>query len=297
MLKLELRSCLEKGSMSISLSIEYSCPRCLREMVAKPELVARELPCPSCCEELLVPLPGDRFAVIVGTIFPPRVDATNVGLCPMCGKTIKVKLDYFGKRVKCNSCRSGLTISHCGVPHDVLKSERLDSFMKQLQSSPLTPRHLQNVRQLAHLRDCRCVEYLCRLLFSIRRDQPRFLAAGEAWIRERLDSYTVSYLDAWCNEYRRHHEPGFLDLVLDKSYHFRESNEFLAELELLVSEALVTIGDPRCVGALKRKLRSVIEHRENIADDPSSPFNLRFENKADQQVFDQLAKFLGFGRQ
>ena len=276
--------------------IEYGCPRCFTQMTDPTESVGREVACPKCKESLLVPLPGDRLAVIIGTILPPRLEPLSSGTCPLCQKKVKLSPQFFGKRVQCKSCSGGFGISSHGVPFDESKTSRLRLLMADLEQTPVAPKHLMVLKQLEYLQDCRCVDYLCKLLFSIRRDEVRFLSVTEPWLRRRLDEKEILYLDAWCREYRDIHEKGFLHLVFDGSFR-REENEFFADLELRVVKALISLGDRRCVRALKDKMKSVIEYRDHSTDDADVHLQLRFSDPKDQPVFDQLTGFVGFGSQ
>ncbi len=274
--------------------IECGCPRCFTQMTHPTESVGREVACPKCKESLLVPLPGDRLAGIIGTIFPPRLEPLSSGDCPLCQKKIKLSPQFYGKRVQCQSCGGGFGISSRGVPFDESKTSRLRLLMEDLEQTPVAPKHLMVLKQLEYLQDCRCVDYLCKLLFSIRRDEARFLSVAEPWLRRRLDEKEILHLDAWCREYRDIHEKGFVHLVFDGSFR-REENEFFADLELRVVRALISLGDRRCVSALKNKMNSVTEYRDHGTDDADAHLKLRFSDSKDQPVFDQLARFVGFG--
>jgi len=282
--------------MSITLDIQYNCPQCIAKMSAAYAEVGQPVVCPQCGEELLVPLPGDRFAVVIGTILPPVIQPTGSGPCPHCRKRFKIPRQLFGKSVRCKTCRGQFTIGSEGIPYAEQNTPRWESLMGQLQQSPLTPSHVHGVVQLGELRDCRGTETLCALLFSIRRDRVRFLSASDPWVRQRLPSEVLGHVDAWCDNYRATNDKWFLDLTLDPSFHMLDEQVFIADLEVTLIEALATIADPRSHTALRRKLRSVIEHRPHTADDPANPFHFQFKDAKDQKIFDSLAILTGFGK-
>lgn len=280
--------------MSTSTEIQYHCPHCIAEMAAAYVEIGQLVVCSQCDEELLVPLPGDRFAIITGTILPPVIQPAGSGPCPHCHQPFKISRDLCGKHVRCKKCRGEFLIDVKGIPYDENDSSRWESLWKQIQQSPLVPSHVHTVVQLGELRDCRSVEYLCRLLFSIRRDRVRFLSASDPWVRQLLPSESLDHVDACCENYRTTHDKWFLELNLDPSYHMLDEQDFLADLEVALVEALVTIADPRCHNAFVRKLRSVIEHRPYLADDPTNPFHFKFQDARDQKVFELLSQKVSF---
>jgi len=282
--------------MSITLDIQYNCPQCIAKMSAAYDAVGQPVVCPQCDEQLLVPLPGDRFAVVTGTILPPVFPPSGSGPCPRCRKQFKIPSQLFGKQVRCKTCRGQFTIGRDGIPYAEQNTPKWQSLAEQLQQSPLTPGHVHAVVQLGELRDCRGTEYLCGLLFSIRRDRVRFLSASDPWVRQRLPRKVLVHVDAWCDNYRATHNKWFLDLKLDPSFQMIDERVFIADLEVTLMEALATIADPRSLTALRRKLDSVIEHRPHTADDPANPFHFKFEDAKDQKVFDLLARLTGFGK-
>lgn len=274
-------------------SLQFACPHCIERLQAEFNQIGRELICEHCREELMVPIPGDRFAIKVGTVYPPCLRSTGSGLCPHCHKDVKIQIAFHGKDVSCRSCEGKFSITEDGLPMDDSYSRLVDSLLTQLKKMPLTPSHVHHIDQLGKLPDVRCVEYLCRLLFSLKRDQPRHLAVDQPWVRQRLDAAALEIISQWREEYAAKCEPMFLNLSIDPSFPLLKKEEFLYDFEVHVVEALTEIGDPRCHPALRRKLQSVIEYRAHHANDPQSPFNLRFESARDQEIFDRLSGFVG----
>jgi len=274
-------------------AIQYNCPHCIAEMSAAYSEVGEPVICPQCDEDLLVPLPGDRFAVVTGTILPATLQPATAGPCPHCRKRFQIPQELFGKHVRCTACRGEFSIETDGTPYNDQCSSRLEPLLEQLRQHPLSPNHVHAVVQAGELRDCRASEILCHYLFSIRRDRVRFLSAMDAWVRQRLSQEVLSHVDAWCDNYRATHDRWFLTLDLDPSFPMLAKEDFLADLEVAILEALDRIDDPRCRGALRRKLRSVIENRPHTAGDDDDPFRFQFENAQDQKVCELLVGMTG----